>query len=208
MTARVTRDEWIGAARRRLVEAGVGNVKVLSLATELGVARSSFYWFFTNRQALLDELLDIWRSTNTDSTVAPAECPAGSIEASVLAVFEAWLDPTRFDPGLEFAVRSWARRSEPVRRELEKADGTRLAALAGMFARHGFDHASAAVRARVMYFTQLSYYEVAEPEALETRLANAPRYVETFTGRRPTAAEQAAFERAVLAAHRQAVNGD
>lgn len=198
MTARVTRDEWIAAARRFFVGGGVDHVKVLSLATELGVARSSFYWFFENRQTLLDELLAIWRTTNTDSLVARTERPAASIEEAVLSIFELWLDPTRFDPGLDFAVRSWARRSEPVRVELDKADATRLEALAAMFARHGFDHADAHLRARVMYFTQLSYFDVAEPEALETRVANAPRYVEVFCGRRPTATEIAAFEQAVL----------
>ena len=44
--SKVTRDEWLQAARDILVTKGASDVKVLTLSKRLGVARSSFYWYF------------------------------------------------------------------------------------------------------------------------------------------------------------------
>ena len=53
---KVTRLDWILAARAVLLEAGVEQVKIKVLAETLGVSRASFYWYFTNRTDLLNAL--------------------------------------------------------------------------------------------------------------------------------------------------------
>ena len=49
---RLTRQGWIDAAIRQLVEAGIGAVSVEQLATRLGVTRGSFYHHFADREEL------------------------------------------------------------------------------------------------------------------------------------------------------------
>ena len=44
--AKATREDWLRAARDTLVAVGVVHVKILKLAAELDVSRSSFYWYF------------------------------------------------------------------------------------------------------------------------------------------------------------------
>ena len=53
---KATRADWLNTARDVLVSKGVAEVKVLMLSRRLKVSRSSFYWYFTNRQDLLDHL--------------------------------------------------------------------------------------------------------------------------------------------------------
>ena len=53
---KVTREDWLNAARDVLVTEGVASVKILPLSTRLGVSRSSFYWYFENREDLLSAL--------------------------------------------------------------------------------------------------------------------------------------------------------
>lgn len=54
---KVTRDDWLNSARDVLVHDGVGELKILSLSNRLGVSRSSFYWYFKDRDDLLAALL-------------------------------------------------------------------------------------------------------------------------------------------------------
>jgi AcrR family transcriptional regulator len=108
---KVTREDWLTLAARVLVDRGVSQVKVLTLANELGVSRSSFYWYFRSRKDLLDQLLATWEAQNTEAILDHAARPAGNICRAVLHLFECFIDPARFDPRLDFAVREWARRS-------------------------------------------------------------------------------------------------
>ena len=67
---KVTREDWLNLSRNVLIEAGVGDIKILSLAERMGVSRSSFYWYFQNRRDLLEALLQEWEVRNTQSILA------------------------------------------------------------------------------------------------------------------------------------------
>lgn len=48
---------WLEAAYDLLLETGVDSVRILPLAKQLNLSRTSFYWFFKDREALLDALI-------------------------------------------------------------------------------------------------------------------------------------------------------
>ncbi len=136
---KATRDDWLDVALRALALEGVAHVTVLNLSEGLGVSRSSFYWYFKNRDELLDALLDRWEELNTRSIVAQAEAPAATVSDAVCNVFRCWVNPAIFSPRLDFAVREWARRSAHVRRALDRSDRVRTEALKALFVRFGYD---------------------------------------------------------------------
>ena len=86
---KATRDDWLDVALSVLAVEGVDHVTVLSLSERLGVSRSSFYWYFKNRDELLDALLDRWDELNTRSIVAAAEEPAASVTRRFATSFAA-----------------------------------------------------------------------------------------------------------------------
>ena len=191
--ARTTREDWIALAKDILVSEGVEKLKVLNLAQKLGVSRSSFYWFFKSRNDLLDQLLHHWEHKNTASIVERADRPAHSITEAVLNVFECWVDAELFDPGLDFAIREWARRSADVRQRIDIADEHRVAALSAMFRRHGFADTDAFIRARVLYFMQVGYYAIDVKEPTLQRLSYLESYMRSFTGEDASAKEVKRF---------------
>ena len=79
--------------------------------------------------------------------------------------FAAGSNPDIFSPRLDFAVREWARRSETVRKALDRSDAERTAAIQAMFMRYGYPFEDAMVRARVLYYMQIGYYalDIREP---------------------------------------------
>ncbi|HSF95712.1 MAG TPA: TetR/AcrR family transcriptional regulator [Thermohalobaculum sp.] len=190
---KVTREDWLRLAGETLVGRGVSQVKVLTLANQLGVSRSSFYWYFRSRKDLLDQLLARWEQQNTRAVLDHAARPAGNICRAVMHLFECFIDPAQFDPRLDFAVREWARRAPEVRKRLDAADAARANAIRDMFLRHGYEETEAFTRARIIYFMQIGYYALVENEPFETRFSMLEPYLVSFTGELPDPAEMAAF---------------
>ncbi|MEO0773325.1 MAG: TetR/AcrR family transcriptional regulator [Pseudomonadota bacterium] len=190
---KATRGDWLNAARDVLVSEGVGEVKVLALSHRLDVSRSSFYWYFKNRQDLLDELLLGWEARNTRTIVERCAAPAKTITGAVCNFFTCFVDPRLFDCGLDFAIREWARREAPVRLRIDAADTTRIAAVTKMFARHGYDASDADTRARILYFMQLGYHALDVREDMALRLSRVEGYVRGFTGAEPDASDLSDF---------------
>jgi AcrR family transcriptional regulator len=190
-----TREDWIAAALEILITQGAGEVKVLTLAQRMGCSRSNFYWFFKDREALLEALLDHWQARNTQAIVERAARPVHRISQGVLHIFDCWADPALFDARLDFAIREWARRSDAVRQRVNAADHARLAAITRLFARFEPDPAAATVRARTLYFMQIGYYALGVEETVAQRMALLKDYVAAFCGEVPDAADLAAFIR-------------
>jgi AcrR family transcriptional regulator len=190
---KATRDDWLDLALSALALDGVGYVRVLALSERLVVSRSSFYWYFKNRDQLLDALLDRWDKLNTRSIIAQAEAPPATVNEAVCNVFRCWVDPAIFSPRLDFAVREWARRSANVRKALDRADGVRMDALKALFVRFGYADEDAFMRARALYYMQIGYYALDLREPIDARLDLTPHYLKAFTGVDPSETEIEGF---------------
>ena len=182
---RGSREGWLDAAYDALLTSGVEAVKIQSLAKKLKLSRTSFYWFFEDREQLLAALIARWRDKNTGNLVKRSEAYAESIAEAMLNVFDCWLDTELFDSQFEFGIRSWAIQSPEILADVNAADQLRIDAMTKMFVRFGFPEASADVRARTMYLTQIGYISMQTSEDVATRLERIPEYVEIFTGKYP-----------------------
>lgn len=201
---RGSREGWIEIAYQALIESGVDAVKIMPLARQLGLSRTSFYWFFTDREDLLAALLDGWEARTTKPMIAATQRYAETKAEAMLNVLSCYLS-SEFDQKLEFAVRSWALQSADVAARIEEADRVRLASLEAMLRKWGCDAMEADVRARTIYLVQIGYISMQSKETIETRLTRIPAYVETYTGSRPTANEMARFTAGLMQS--KATNG-
>ena len=184
---------WLEAAYDALVESGVDAVRIQPMAKKLNLSRTSFYWFYKDREELLAALIERWRVKNTGSIVRQTEAYAESIAEAVLNVFDCWLDRSLFDSELEYSIRSWAIQSADVAAEIHSADATRIDALANMFVRFGYDPLAADVRARSIYLVQIGYISMRTREDIAIRARRIPAYVEIFTGQAPQRRELQRF---------------
>lgn len=184
---------WLQAAYDMLVEAGIESVKILPLAKRLRLSRTSFYWFFKDREELLAALLARWRDKNTGNLVAQTQAYAESLAEAMLNVFDCWLDARLFDARFEAAVRSWALQSDAILAEVHAADRARIEALTAMFVRFGCPEITADVRARTTYLVQIGYISMQSSEDLAVRMRRIPEYIAIFTGQTPQPRELARF---------------
>jgi AcrR family transcriptional regulator len=182
---RGSQEGWLEAAYDSLLESGIDSVKILPLAKKLKLSRTSFYWFFKDREELLDGLVSRWREKNTGSIVKQSEAYAETVAEAMLNVFDCWLDSRLFDSKFEFAVRSWALQSEEILQEVQEADRTRMDALVRMFKRFGYPEIGADVRARTTYLVQIGYISMQSNESISVRMKRIPEYIAIYTGEAP-----------------------
>lgn len=182
---RGSQEGWLEAAYDALLESGVDSVKILPLAKKLNLSRTSFYWFFKDREELLAGLVKRWRDKNTGAIVRQSEAYAETLVEAMLNVFDCWLDDVLFDSKFEFAMRSWALQSEEILAEVHEADRTRMTALAQMFRRFGHAEISADVRSRTTYLVQIGYIAMQSREDIDLRMQRIPEYIAIYTGETP-----------------------
>jgi AcrR family transcriptional regulator len=179
-TAFLSRQDWLDAAVKLLIEEGIDQVKVQRLGKALRTSRGSFYWHFRDRGELLDEILRHWQATNTDQLIAALGPPEAPLEDRILGLFGRWVGSgfPRFDN----AIRAWASRSPKVRKAQRAAEQRRRLKIAQLFLDAGYPPAEAAVRGDVLYFTQVGYFLLDLGESEPERLARLEPYYLAFTG--------------------------
>jgi len=190
---RGSREVWLDAAKAAFLENGIDAVKIQPLATQLNLSRTSFYWFFKDRAAILSALLEEWEQRNTGSLVSACEEYAESVAEAMLNVIGVFLDEDRFEPRFDFAIRGWAHQSNAVMSRVAAADEIRLSAINSVFTRFGFDKVEADVRARTIYLVQIGYISMQVEEPLALRMERIPAYVKTYSGHTPTQSALARF---------------
>lgn len=175
-------EDWVDAALAALVEGGIGAVRIDPLARRLGVSRGSFYWHFADREALLKALVTAWDSRNTRPFLAVLDAPGTAPLTAILRYFEIWRQQRDFDPGLDSALRDWARTAPEVAEAVRSADARRMAVLETLFLRLGYEPTEALVRARASYYHQIGYYALGIRQSAEERRSLLPVYFRVLTG--------------------------
>lgn len=184
---------WLEAAHALLVEAGVDSVTIQALSRRLKLARTSFYWHFADRQALLTALANRWASRTTAGLVAGCTAFAETEAEAMLNVIGCFLRDSAFDSRLEFAIRSWALHDAAIMSRLHSEDLVRIDTLTTMFRTWGHAGVDAETRARTVYLTQIGYISMQVSEGLAARMARIPAYVQIYTGQQPQPRELARF---------------
>lgn len=140
----VRAEDWVDAAERAFVRAGLGAVRVEALARDLGVTKGSFYWHFTGRGALVDAVMRRWEHAHTEAMIIESERgegPADKVRRLVVAV-SATLGE---GPGEQLLYVDAER--EGVRGALDRVTDRRLDYLSGLLVELGQDRAEAERRA-------------------------------------------------------------
>jgi AcrR family transcriptional regulator len=152
---RTPRGAWVDAALQALATGGPDAVRVEALAVSLGVSKGGFYWHFTDRQALLDEMLDTWEKAMVDDVIARVESQPADPRAKLQQLFD--LAPSA-DFAVELALRDWARRDKDVAKRLHQFDNRRMAWLRSLFGQFLMDENEVEARSMLTYSLLIGSY--------------------------------------------------
>ena len=181
--SRLSPEDWLNAAQRRLVNGGIDAVKIGPLAEDLKVTRGSFYWHFRDRNHLVQTLLARWQAQSHEMFNRLVGGDSASGMEEFVRLVHLWIDESEFDPSLESALRDWGRTSEEVAAVVKAVDEERIAYIKRIFLDFGYGEDEAFIRARITYFHQVGYYTIGYNETLDARMALLPMYVYVLTGK-------------------------
>lgn len=124
---------WIEAGLRALGEGGPEAVRIEPLARTLGISKGGFYWHFSDRQALLEEMLDAWERTWVDEVIEAVEAGDGDARSRLRRLFALAVASGGELLKVELAIRDWARREEAVAERLRRVDNRRMDYMRSLF---------------------------------------------------------------------------
>ena len=174
---RLSASDWTAAALDALAEGGLAAVAVEPLATRLGTTKGSFYWHFTNRDALLTAVLEQWERTDTEDVITLVESePAGPVRLRAL-IAGAVGTRTGESARVELALQATA--SHPlVAPVLARVTRRRMEYLAAQFVELGFPPDEAGRRGQLAYTSYVGLAQLAHATPQEADLSAA--YLDTM----------------------------
>jgi AcrR family transcriptional regulator len=150
--ARTPRGKWIDEGLRALAAGGPDAVRIELLAKALGVSKGGFYWYFEDRRALLEEMLDTWERAGSEEVIERIERAGGDAKAKLRRLF-ALASSSEDLLRVELAVRDWSRHEQTVAERLRRVDNRRMEYMRSLFS--AFCPEEADVEARCMLVAAL-----------------------------------------------------
>lgn len=155
---RLRAEDWENAALEVIAEAGVAGVAVESLARRLGVTKGSFYWHFTNRNALVTAALNRWESTEMDVFVEGPLADDKTVLTARARLREILLGAlSDYRSHFIFSALFADAHDELVQPVIERVSQRRMDYLAGAFEEIGLDAEDASHRARLAYTAYVGF---------------------------------------------------
>jgi CubicO group peptidase (beta-lactamase class C family) len=128
MDTRLSKSDWLKAARLALLHRGVDAVRVEPLARELGTTKGSFYWHFADRAALLEALLVEWEEeTNVLTDALRRANPKDALPDIFDELDRRNVGSERGDSPSDAAIFAWAASDPDVARRTNKVEAERMA---------------------------------------------------------------------------------
>ena len=170
---RVSKAQWLETGLEALEKGGVQAVRVESLAKDLAISKSGFYWHFRDRQHLLDEMRGYWQNEFTNVAVySPMIHDASPLErVKILISMIRGHNLTRYD----LAFLAWAEHDDDVRKTVQAVMQIRLDTLRAAFSDLGYTGADLEVRAQTFVAHQSfrSFLFSQQPQEVEDAQSEA-----------------------------------
>jgi AcrR family transcriptional regulator len=158
------RSDWAEAALEALAGGGLAAVAVEPLAKALNTTKGSFYWHFTDRNALLATTLELWERRDTERVIASLDETQDArtrLRGLLRLAFVSVGDGSAGGAGaVELALQASA--SQPLVKEtLSRVTRRRLELLTQLYVELGLTPARARDRALLAYTAYLGHAQVA-----------------------------------------------
>jgi AcrR family transcriptional regulator len=143
---------------------GPDAVRIEPLAQALGVTKGGFYWHFTNREALLTEMLDTWEFESAQNVIDQVEGSGGDGRARLRRLFDIVSvsgDEAAHRFATDLAIREWARRDDAVSERLRRVDTRRMEYLRGLYSSFCADANEVEIRCMLTFSMRIGSHLIA-----------------------------------------------
>jgi AcrR family transcriptional regulator len=139
-------ETWIEAGLAEIARTGIEGVRVEVLAKNLGVTKGGFYRRFRDRAALLDGMLQSWRTGRIAAIEKQTSLDGATARERLRALVALYSERMNTEGmAVELAIRQWARSDETAAAAVASVDAARLQNVGHLYraAGHSPDEADA-----------------------------------------------------------------
>ena len=140
--------KWLDIGKRRFAEEGIHGIKVNEMSDEIGIAKTSFYFFFTTKEEYLNQLFSYWQYDGTErifSMVSQIQNPVKRFLALIKMI-----EDNSENEAFYFQLKLYAKRHKHARRFLELVEDKRAYISNGIFKDAGFSDEDVEAKRRMM----------------------------------------------------------
>ncbi|MFC5468300.1 TetR/AcrR family transcriptional regulator [Cohnella suwonensis] len=170
-----SREQWLQHGLETFARGGDESLVVEKMAAALGSSKSSFYWYFGNRDNFVRLIVETWRERATLQVIRTSEIER-SADERLRSLLTAMFSATRLGDFLFFLRRLSLKEPEYVA-TLEELERSRVSFAGGLFEAIGYPKEEAERKAWLLYHYYLGWYERHKHE--EQGEANVERHVRT-----------------------------
>ncbi|WP_042168737.1 TetR/AcrR family transcriptional regulator [Paenibacillus gorillae] len=142
---------------RQFAEGGVNGLVIEKMAIELGCSKSSFYWYFKNRNEFISRLIERWVELSTQQVILNSSEPEKA-EDQITGMLIQMFSVTRKGDFL-FYLRKLSAEAPAFHTMLETIEQTRMSYAAALFRKAGLDPEAAEQKSHLLYHYYLGWYE-------------------------------------------------
>ena len=145
-------ETWIEAGLAEIARTGVEGVRVEVLAKNLGVTKGGFYRRFRDRAALLDGMLQTWRTGRIASIEKQTSLDGATARERLRALIALYSERMNTEGmAVELAIRQWARSDEAAATAVASVDAARLQNVGQLYRAAGLAPEEADAQAFLFY---------------------------------------------------------
>jgi AcrR family transcriptional regulator len=145
-------DTWIKCGFAELARSGVDGVRVEVLAKNLGVTKGGFYRRFRDRAALLEAMLEDWRTGRIAAIEQQVSLDGESARERLKALIHLYSERMNTEGmAIELAIRQWARADQAAAEAVASVDAARLKNVGQLYRATGLEAEAADAKAFLFY---------------------------------------------------------
>ncbi|MCG7408741.1 TetR/AcrR family transcriptional regulator [Paenibacillus sp. ACRRX] len=153
----VTKEEWIEKGIGNFAVGGADALLIEKMARELGCSKSSFYWYFGDREQFIRCLVDEWVRRATYE-VMQCSLMEQSVDARIKVLLTSMFS-THTGKDFVYYLRRMGQENFQYRDLLEKVENDRIDFMTSLLVERGFPQEKAISLATVIYHFYLGWYE-------------------------------------------------
>ena len=143
---------WIEAGLAEIARTGIEGVRVEVLAKNLGVTKGGFYRRFRDRAALLDGMLQSWRTGRIAAIKKQTSLDGATARERLRALIALYSERMNTEGmAVELAIRQWARSDEAAASAVASVDAARLQNVGHLYRATGLAAEEADAQAFLFY---------------------------------------------------------
>ncbi len=152
-----TEEQWVRIGMEKFAQSGERGLIIERMSAELGCSKSSFYWYFENRDDYMARVVARWSEVATQDVIFSVSLAENAMDG-ITTMLRNMFSVTRKGDFL-FHLRQLSEQSQTYQSVLTRIERARMDYAKELLVRAGMTSEAAEIKSGILYHYYLGWYE-------------------------------------------------